>query len=255
MPVVDRTSLLKLDADLGSALPAELRTLAAERLIVRLERLPAGDWHPQPDEFGARHGIGLLIGDGFIVRHVKLEHRAGAEVLGPGDLLRPWQDDGEYAVYPYVPGWRAVTAVTFAVLDLAFASRLGPFPEVTAAITGRAMSRSRRVAGHLVLAQLASVEHRVLLVLWQLADLWGRVRPDGVLLPVPLTHRLLGLTIGARRPSVTTALGALAEQDLVRSLGREGFLLLGPPPQDLPLLRGAATSSLPSRALLSAPPA
>lgn len=247
MSAVHRTSLLDLDPDLGAALPADRRALAEERLVVRLERVRAGDWQPAPDEFGAQGGVGLLIGEGFMVRQVELEHRAGAEVLGPGDLLRPWQDDGEYAVYPYVPGWRAVTPVTVAVLDLAFASRLGPFPEVTAELIGRAMSRSRRVAGHLVLAQLASVEHRVLLVLWQLADLWGRVRPDGVLLPVPLTHRLLGLTIGARRPSVTSALGALAEQDLVRGLGREGFLLVGPPPQGLPLLRGAGTSALPPR--------
>lgn len=91
------------------------------------------------------------------------------------------------------------------MLDLGFAARLGPFPEVTAALVGRAMDRSRGVAGHLVLAQPGSVEHRVQLALWHMADVWGHVSRDGVQLPLPLTHAI----IGARRPAVTTALGTL----------------------------------------------
>ncbi len=93
-----------------------------------------------------------------------------------------------------------------------------------------------------MLAQLASVEHRVLLVLWHLADLWGRVRPDGIVLPIRLTHQMVGLVIGARRPAVTTALGALAEQGRVAAQPDGGFLLTGDPPGDLKLRRGSAVS-------------
>lgn len=179
--------------------------------------------------------------EGFLVRNVTLEHRAGAELLGPGDLLRPWQDGEEHMAYPYTPGWRIIAPVTVAVLDLPFTTRLAPYPQIIAALVGRAMRRSRRLAEHLVLAQLASVEHRLLLVLWHLADEWGRVGPRGVVLPLPLTHKMLGLIVGARRPSVTSALGVLRERGLVDPERTGGYLLSGAPPQDLPLLRGGAT--------------
>lgn len=236
----DRRSLLDFDPDLAAELDPTRHANAERQLVARVERLRVGEWRPGPDAFGAEGGLGLIIAEGFMLRHLALEHRAAAEVLGPGDLLRPWQDDGEHAVYPFAAGWTVVQPVTFAVLDLPFTARLGPFPEVTAALVGRAMARSRRVAGHLVLAQLASVKHRVLLALWHMADLWGRVRPDGIVLRVRLTHKMLGLIIGARRPSVTAALGELESEGLAYPEPGGGFRLPGEPPEDLPLLRGTA---------------
>lgn len=66
---------------------------------------------------------------------------------------------------------------------------------MVAALVGRAMGRSRPIAGNLVLAQLGSVEHRVRLALWHMSDLWGRVGPRGIVLPVPLTYAMLGLLV------------------------------------------------------------
>ena len=234
-----RASLLALDPDLGARMAPDRYATAARRILVRVGALRAGAWEPREGAFGAEGGIGLLIVEGFMLRRIGLEHRSAAEILGPGDLLRPWQDDGEHAVYPYTPGWRVVRPMEIAILDLEVAERLGPYPELVASLVGRAMSRSRRVAGHLVLAQLGSVEHRVLLALWHLSDLWGRVRVDGIALPVPLTHEMLGLLVGARRPVVTTALGTLGEKDLVRPLDGGGYLLTGEPPSDLHLVRGS----------------
>jgi CRP/FNR family transcriptional regulator, cyclic AMP receptor protein len=240
----DRRALLAFDPDLGGALEPVRRAQAERQLVARLTRLAAGSWHPGPDALGSEDGIGLLIVDGFLLRRCALEHRAAGEVLGPGDLLRPWEDGGEHAVYPYEQDWRVLQTVTVAVLDLPFTGRLGAYPEVTAALTGRAMARSRRVTGNLVLAQLASVEHRVLLALWHMADQWGRVRPDGVVVPVPLTHAMLGLVVGARRPSVTAALGELAERGVVCPEAAGGFRLTGGPPKDLPLIRGGRADAV-----------
>jgi hypothetical protein len=234
---VQRGSLPALDRRLVAGL-AGVRLAAAERdLVVRLSRLPRGIWRPGPNEYGAEGGIGLLIVEGFMIRRVEVAHRAAGELLGPGDLLRPWQDDGDHAVYPFAAGWRVLDAMVVAVLDRALAQRLGPYPEVTGALVGRAMARSRRVTGQLALAQFGSVRHRVLLALWHLADDWGRVRPDGILVPVSLTHEMLGLLVGARRPAVTSALGELAADGLVVH-GRAAYRLLGRPPEDLALVRG-----------------
>lgn len=46
-------------------------------------------------------------------------------------------------------------------------------------------------------------------MLWHLADRWGRVTPDGVIVPLKLTHEALGRLVGAQRPTVTLALGEL----------------------------------------------
>jgi hypothetical protein len=233
-----RGSLCALDRRLAAALTG-VRLAAAERdLVVRLHRLPRGAWRPGPNEYGAEGGIGLLIVEGFVMRRVGVAHRAAGELLGPGDLLRPWQDDGEHAVYPFASGWRVLDAMVVAVLDRALAQRLGPYPEVTGALVGRAMARSRRVTGQFALAQFGSVRHRVLLALWHLADDWGRVRPDGILVPVSLTHEMLGLLVGARRPAVTSALGELAAEGLVVH-DKEAYRLTGEPPEDLALVRGS----------------
>ena len=52
--------------------------------------------------------------------------------------------------------------------------------------------------------------------LWYLADRWGTVRTDGVLVPVSLTHATLSELIAARRQTVSSALGALERDGLVR---------------------------------------
>jgi DNA-binding transcriptional MocR family regulator len=58
-----------------------------------------------------------------------------------------------------------------------------------------------------------------------------------VLVPLRLPHRLLAHLVGARRPTVSTALGQLEEQGVLSRRGPEGLLLLGPPPTEIPLPR------------------
>ncbi len=53
------------------------------------------------------------------------------------------------------------------------------------------------------------------MLLWHLADRWGRVRSEGVVLPLRLTHSVLADLVAARRPTVTTSLSELARQELV----------------------------------------
>jgi hypothetical protein len=62
-----------------------------------------------------------------------------------------------------------------------------------------------------------------------LADRWGRVTLDGVVVPVRLTHDMIGRLVGAHRPSVTTALSELSRAGRISRLP-DGWLLRGDPP-------------------------
>lgn len=234
-----RTSLLDLDPDLARALPAGRASLAQEQLHVRLEPIPAGTWRLATDGLAMPGAIGLLVVSGLAVRRVTLEHRASAELLGPGDLIRPWEEQAESIAYPMETTWRVVEPLELAVLDATLATRLAAFPEVLGELMGRAVLRSYRLGGALVVAQLTSVDDRLLVALWHLAEQWGRVRRDGVLVGLRLTHELLGLVVGARRPSVTAALGRLADEGLVMPQPTGGWLLAGEPPQTLRRTRRA----------------
>ena len=228
-----RARLLDLDPDLGERLDGRREALARQHLVVRLERVDPGEWVPEANAFGAQGGFGLLVAAGLAVRSVSLGHRAAAELLGPCDIMRPWEDDGEHAAYPFASAFRVVAPLEFAVLDASVTQRLMHFPEIVDRLVSRVMARSRRVIGHLVIAQLTSVDTRLHVALWHMADRFGRVRPDGVIVPLNLTHEVLGLIVGARRPSVTAALGRLVDAGLVEVAPGHGWVLHGEPPARL----------------------
>src|SRR3954447_15337336 len=228
-----RVHLLDLDPDLAEGMDGDRERLAHRHLVARLERVSAGRWTPQVNQFGAMDGLGLLVVEGVAIRQLSLAHRAAAELLGPGDIMRPWEDDGEHAAYPFDSSFRVIEPLSLAVLDRAVTNKLMHFPEIVSRLMGRVMARSRRVAGYLVIAQLTSVDTRLHVALWHMADRFGRVRPDGVVVPLHLTHAMLGLIVGARRPSVTAAMGRLVEEGLVQTLDGGGWLLFGEPPQHI----------------------
>jgi CRP/FNR family cyclic AMP-dependent transcriptional regulator len=96
-------------------------------------------------------------------------------------------------------------------------------------VCGLGVVRLAQLAAGAAISHEPRVEERLVLLLWHLAERWGRVRPDGVLVPLRLTHEVLGMLVGARRPSVTSSLGGLERADRLRR-GREGFLLVGEGP-------------------------
>lgn len=205
-----------LDADerLADALGDDAAA-AREHLIARLERVPCGVWRP-PTGLRANRGIGLLVLDGLLVRRVHVSGRHRAELLGGGDLLRPWQES-EAALVAGDASWRVIAPLQIAVLDRRFAARAGRWPDLVGALVGRALARSRPLADQLALAHVPGVDLRLLALFGQLAERWGVVARDGVVIRMRLSHELLGEIVGARRPTVTTALSALSERgELVR---------------------------------------
>lgn len=177
-------------------------------------------------------GIGLLLLGGLLIRRVGIHRGFGAELLGQGDLLRPWQGEQATSSLSRTTGWRVLEPARIAVLDQRAAARFARYPQLTGRLVARALERSRNLATMMAIAHHTRIDVRLHMLFWHLADHWGRVRPDGVLVPLRLTHEMLADLVAARRPSVSTVLTELARRNLVQRDGL-GWLLSGEPPGEL----------------------
>jgi Crp-like helix-turn-helix domain len=103
------------------------------------------------------------------------------------------------------------------------------YPEVVVAVVDRVNERGLRLAVTQAISQLNRVDRRLLALFWHLAERWGRMTGEGVALPMTLSHRMLGQLIGARRPTVSTALGDLAKRGELKRRQDGTWLLTGAP--------------------------
>jgi len=133
--------------------------------------------------------------------------------------------------------WTVLSPLTVAVLDRRFAGEMTRFPEITAALFDRLSERSLRLATTQAISQLTRVDRRLKALFWHLAERWGRVSGDGVVVPLALTHRILGQLVGARRPTVSTALAELADRGELIRRPDGSWLLRGDPPDQESLAR------------------
>jgi hypothetical protein len=231
-------SVLDADPDLADGLAPDVLAVARRHATARMRYVPEGPWDPVAEFADPVPRLGLLVVDGLLTREVSIAGRTTTELLGAGDLLRPWdQDDSSGDLLPTEITWMVHEPLRVAVLDKHFAAVAGRWPALVDALVSRSSKRLRRLATRLAIGQVTRVDERLLILLWQLAERWGRVGPDGVRLPLPLTHETLGKLVGARRPSVTTALSGLARDRLVERTA-DGWLLRGEPVAALEALTG-----------------
>jgi CRP/FNR family transcriptional regulator, cyclic AMP receptor protein len=216
-------SLVDVDPDLVTGVPEEDRQVARRTLVVPAVALEPGMWLP-PDDLPFALLIGLILIAGVLSREIGFAGRRTAELLGAGDILRPWDEDGPHGITPAT--WRVHSPARVAVLDARFARACGRWPAVAEAVASRHARRAQALSRRLAVAQLPAITDRLLLLFCELAVRWGRVTPDGIRLSVPLTHSTLAALVGARRPSVTTALGILANQGVVERIPG-GWMLHG----------------------------
>jgi CRP/FNR family transcriptional regulator, cyclic AMP receptor protein len=231
--------LLEVDCELAQSIRPAARERAAAELVAPVLRISPGHWDSERSDI-ARGGIGLLVLDGLLIRRVGIDRVFGAELLGAGDLLQPWHGEDTLPTLIQTTGWRALEPTLAAVLDRRVAALLAPYPEVVGELVGRALARSRHLAVNMAIVHQPRVDVRLQMLFWQLADRWGRVRPDGVVLPLRLTHVVLADLVAARRPTVTSALSELTQRGLIVPM-RKGWLLSGQPPAELSALAPASS--------------
>jgi CRP/FNR family transcriptional regulator, cyclic AMP receptor protein len=223
--------LLDEDPDLFAALPPRGQLDAGARAIAPVIRLEAGPWSADVSEICDQDNcLGLLVLDGLLVHSVVVMHEPRSEIVGPGDVLRPWQQAMEVTSVPFASHWEVVHAARLAILDnrfLAFAAR---WPKLISAVVERTVRRSHWLSLQLAITDLRRVDDRLMLFFWHLADRWGRMGPDGVTVPLPVTHDVLAQLVCAQRPTVTSALKRLSDQGRIRRRSDKTWLLAPEPP-------------------------
>lgn len=231
--VLSAVSVLERDPDLGEDLGPEEFALARHQAIARVLRFPKGRWSAAQTAFDRAGALGLLIMDGLLVRKVTVGDRTCAELLGPGDVTQPWLRTGPDSSIGTEVNWQVAQPLSMALLDRGFTVRAARWPELSAAVARRLMLRVHWLSFHLAVCHMRRVDDRLLMVLWHFADRWGRVTPHGVQLDISLTHRLLALVVGARRPSVTASARELIDAGRIAPQPGSKWLLHGDPPAEL----------------------
>ncbi len=223
-PQIGRIALLRADAEFAEAVPSDQRADAERVVVVEAHRLPPGPWRP---EFltGADGGSAIaLVLDGLVAMELALVGTATAYLWGPGDLLQPWEPLS--SVLRVAPEWTVGEGgATIAVLDGTFRRAERQWPGLTAVVRRRLMEQTGGLALRVAIASLSRVEHRVLALFWHLAERWGRVQPEGVLVPMALTHDYIGRLVGAKRPTISLALGELTGTGAIEKLDGAGWRL------------------------------
>jgi CRP/FNR family cyclic AMP-dependent transcriptional regulator len=225
-------ALLSLDPDLGLFLSPERLEAADRELVVSVADLAPGPCVRDPFR-GARSAgnIGVLVVSGAIVREIRVHEAPSAELFGPGDIIRPGDSTSPLPPRPASMSWSTLGGASVALMGGRTAMHLRRYPEVMAVVLDRLNARAERLAVTQAISQITGVDTRVETMLWHLSERWGRVGRDGVIVPLALSHRMLGSLIGARRPTVSTAVSRLADAGRV-TRRKDGMWVLsgfGPP--------------------------
>ncbi|HEU5062056.1 MAG TPA: Crp/Fnr family transcriptional regulator [Solirubrobacterales bacterium] len=218
--------LLECDPLLAEGLSAEEGAVAAGSLPVQAATLRKGRWDPGSDE-PESDLLGHLVCRGLLVRRLNIDRGGSVELLGRGDLLRPWQEDASSFC---TASWEVLEPTTLVVLGPAVARGLGRWPAIASNLMARGVTRSRALAAAAAISSIVGLEERLMILLWHLAERWGEPTREGIRIPIKLPHRLLAELVGARRPSVTTALASLQEEGRLVSAANGCWVLRGDPP-------------------------
>jgi len=219
--------ILAEDPELAQGLPPDQRRAATALFRAQVVSVNRPRW--QPPNYEPTITYGLLVLDGLMGRRVRVGKAVATELLGPGDILRPWDEPTLWGMIPPELDWRVFRPARLAVLDERITALIGRRHELVISFSGRLLRRARSIAYLTAVSHLNRVEDRLIATLWHIASSWGRVGPEGVSVPFHLTHEVMGEILGAQRPSVTIALRGLQRRHQVKRTRGGGYLLIGDP--------------------------
>jgi CRP-like cAMP-binding protein len=207
--------VFELEGDLLDHVAESERGLAERHAVASCLRFAPGQVQFPLGEAEHR-GIGFLVLDGFLLRHVECFGERMAELIGEGDVIRlPVVTSSEIDARATVT-WEAVEDVAVANLDDAFARDVARWPGVAATLLDRVAERAMVLAAQLAIAKIRNLDARLLCLLWFAAQRWGTMSPDGLAVRLPFSQEVLAELASARRPSVSLSLKRLRDQGIVQ---------------------------------------
>jgi CRP/FNR family cyclic AMP-dependent transcriptional regulator len=223
--------LLEEDPDLGRRLPPDRFRAAKRVLVASVRTLELGWWNHRSDLVAREAVFGLLVLDGLLARYIVVGNKCSVELVGVGDLLELNQSESiAQANSHHDCRWRVLAPARLAVMDEECIRCAAAVPFVLGELAARALRRSDGLAVLLATAQVRELADRLHIILWHLAERWGRRTAAGVVLTLPLTQELLGGLACARRTSVSAALGTLERRRVLERRSRAELVLLERPP-------------------------
>jgi CRP/FNR family transcriptional regulator, cyclic AMP receptor protein len=201
-------SLFDVDPEMAELLDERRAAQARPHAIVPVATLPAGPLYPLTLARLSSRPFALMVVEGVLLREIRLGRSPAGELLGPTDIV----DTGARpaAMFEVETVWSVPDTATVAVLDDRLLPILRLWPGAGRILLARSAQREARVSTHRAIAQLPRIDQRLLALFGYLAERWGRVSPDGLIVPLDLTHETLGRLIGGRRPTVSLAIKELA---------------------------------------------
>jgi CRP/FNR family transcriptional regulator, cyclic AMP receptor protein len=119
-------SLFEVDPDLIEHLDPAQADAARPCGLARVAILRAGKGNPWGEVDAAPGHLGFLVISGLLTRNVTLLGRTSMDLVGAGDMLRPWDDGAEPPSIPSTVSWTVHERAWVAVLDRRFAERVAP---------------------------------------------------------------------------------------------------------------------------------
>lgn len=243
--------MLEVDQDLGAVLTGDAYTRARASCTARTIALPAGRRWGLFDPLDASKHLGLLVLRGVLLYRLRIAGRETVDLVGAGDLIRPWPPLDEYAELFTASRWEVLQATELAALDLQFVREASRWPELAVALVERTAWHARSLELRLAISQIPQLKSRLNVMLWHLADRFGRVDHHGVLIPLHLSREVLAELVGARREPVSRRLKELASAGTVIRDGR-GWRLSGAPPAALSAIEETRTRQMVTAAIVQA---
>ena len=194
----------------------------SKRLVARVAQLPPARFNPQRLVEDPTDWLGLLVVDGLVLVQVAAGRAPIGWLVGADDLLRPWEMTGVSLLS--AASWQAISPLRVALLDADFARRAAGVGSVADELTAKAVQTSHCLFAKSLVTDTSVIEERLMLLFALLGERWGKATAAGVLVAMPLTHQVLATLVGARRPSVSTALRGLSAAGLLQRT-TEGWLL------------------------------
>ena len=205
-----RVSIMELELALTEGLDAKEADLARRYAGTPLLNAPPGLW--EPSDVVPESCTCLLVVEGLVARETTVGNAHALELFGAEDIVRPSSANLEQGTSET---WRVLQPALVAVLDEGFMNVAMRIPGLSRALLERSLECSHNQSRQLAITTMPRVEDRIVALFSLLAARWGKVVPGGRRVPVALTHETLGVLVGARRPTVTLAVSALREREVL----------------------------------------